>query len=308
MLSRIAESMFWIGRYLERADGTSRILDVYVQLLLEDPWVDEDWACRSLLSIMGSPAPEGPVTRNDVIDRLGIDRSQPSSIASSLWAARENARRARETVSVDLWECLNTTTAQIPAQVIPSRVHSFFRWTHDRVALAVGISDSVMSRSESWHFFTLGRSLERADMTARLLATHSLDAAGGASWTTILRSCGAYEGYLRAYRGAPARRHAAQFLLVDDTFPRSVLFSLARARECVRSLDHGSARGTAGGRADLELGRAMSGLEYRPVDEIVADLAASMTAVRTATSAVSEAVAERYFPTQAIPTWVGERS
>ena len=105
MLSRIAESLFWIGRYIERSDGTARILDVHLQLLLEDPWIDEDTACRALLGVMGSEVPEGvELTRADVLSMLAVDRSNPASIAYSLGAARENARRAREIVSTELWE------------------------------------------------------------------------------------------------------------------------------------------------------------------------------------------------------------
>ena len=100
MLSRIAESLFWIGRYIERSDGTARILDVHLQLLLEDPWIEEDLACRSLLSVMGSDVPEDRVlNRQSVLEILAVDRSEPASIAYSLGAARENARRAREIVS-----------------------------------------------------------------------------------------------------------------------------------------------------------------------------------------------------------------
>ena len=104
MLSRIAESLFWIGRYIERSDGTARILDVHLQLLLEDPWIEEDFACRSLLSVMGadSPAEQDELTRADVLQILAVDRSQPASIAYSLNAARENARRAREVISTIL--------------------------------------------------------------------------------------------------------------------------------------------------------------------------------------------------------------
>ena len=111
MLSRIAESLFWIGRYVERAEDTARLLDVQLQLLVEDPWIDEDTACRSLMAVMGSlPDDEsGPVTRADVLTRLAVDRQNPSSIAYALQAARENARRAREIVSTELWETLNTT-------------------------------------------------------------------------------------------------------------------------------------------------------------------------------------------------------
>ncbi|HEU4465083.1 MAG TPA: alpha-E domain-containing protein, partial [Agromyces sp.] len=105
MLSRIAESLFWIGRYIERSDGTARILDVHLQLLLEDPWIDEDTACRALLSVMGSEADDDiALGRNDVIALLAVDPRNPASIAHSITAARENARRAREIVSTELWE------------------------------------------------------------------------------------------------------------------------------------------------------------------------------------------------------------
>ncbi|HEY9323798.1 MAG TPA: alpha-E domain-containing protein, partial [Agromyces sp.] len=170
MLSRIAESLFWIGRYIERSDGTARILDVHLQLLLEDPWIDEDTACRSLLSVMGSFPPEGLTTvrREDVLARLAVDRNNPSSIAYALQAARENARRAREIVSTDLWETLNTTNARMPRRLQTDKVHEFFQWVRERSALAVGLVDSSTSRDESWQFFTLGRAIERTDMTARM--------------------------------------------------------------------------------------------------------------------------------------------
>src|SRR6185437_8872810 len=142
-------------------------------------------------------------------------------------------------VSTELWECLNTTAARVPRRVTSDKVHEFFTWVRDRTALAVGIMDSGASRDEAWHFFTLGRSLERADMPARLLATRSLTEASGPSWTTILRSCGAYEAYLRTYRGMPSARNAAEFLLLDRLFPRSILFSVTRAEQCMRDLDRG---------------------------------------------------------------------
>jgi len=133
MLSRIAESLFWIGRYIERSDGTARILDVHLQLLLEDPWIEEDLACRSLLSVMGSDVPEDRVlNRQSVLEILAVDRAEPASIAYSLAAARENARRAREIVSSELWECLNTTRARMPRKIAPDKVHEFFGWVRER--------------------------------------------------------------------------------------------------------------------------------------------------------------------------------
>ncbi|MBR23007.1 MAG: hypothetical protein CMF57_11310 [Leifsonia sp.] len=310
MLSRIAESLFWIGRYVERADGTARILDVHLQLLLEDPWIDEDTACRSLLSVMGSAvAPDHALTRGDVLSILAVDRSHPASIAYSIGAARENARRAREVVSTELWEALNTTRARMPRRVANDKVHEFFGWVRERSALAVGIVESSSSRDESWSFFTLGRSLERADMTARLLATRSLTEASGPSWTTILRSCGAYEAYLRTYRGVPSATNAAEFLLLDRLFPRSILYSVTRAENCLRDIEpRGTGRAGVGDAALRQLGQIRSELEYRPIHDIIDDLQRHMDAVQSATSSASEAVRQRYFPTNAAPSWVGESS
>ncbi|MBF4579510.1 alpha-E domain-containing protein [Frigoribacterium sp. VKM Ac-2530] len=309
MLSRIAESLFWIGRYIERSDGTARILDVHLQLLLEDPWIDEDTACRSLLSVMGSEAASDvPLTRGDVLARLAVDRHDPASIAYSLGAARENARRAREIVSTELWECLNTTRARMPRKVAGDKVHEFFAWVRERSALAVGIIESATSRDEVWQFFTLGRSIERADMTARLLATRTLTEASGPSWTTILRSCGAYEAYLRTYRGVPSARNAAEFLLLDRLFPRSVMFAVSRAEACLREVEPSNGRVIATDGGVRILGQMRSELEFRPIGDILDDLPAQMDAVQAATSAASEAIRQRYFPTSAAPTWVGERS
>ncbi|MBX3100648.1 MAG: alpha-E domain-containing protein [Salinibacterium sp.] len=307
MLSRIAESLFWIGRYIERSDGTARILDVHLQLLLEDPWIEEDLACRSLLSVMGAEAPDdAELSRQDILEILAVDRAEPASIAYSLGAARENARRAREIVSTELWECLNTTRARMPRKVSSDKVHEFFGWVRERSALAVGIIESATSRDEAWQFFTLGRSLERADMTARLLATRSLTEASGPSWTTILRSCGAYEAYLRTYRGVPSAKNAAEFLLLDRLFPRSILFSVSRAETCMREIEPRSDRVGVSDQAQRLLGQIRSELEYRPIAEILEDLPRHMDSVQLATSAASEAIRQRYFPTNAAPSWVGE--
>jgi len=309
MLSRIAESLFWIGRYIERSDGTARILDVHLQLLLEDPWIAEDAACRSLLGVMGTTVPDDePVGRADVLQLLAVDRAQPASIAYSLIAARENARRAREVVSTELWEALNTTRARMPRRIASEKVHEFFAWVRERSALAIGIADSSASRDEAWHFFTLGRSLERADMTARLLATRSLSEVSGPSWTTILRSVGAYEAYLRMYRGVPSARNAAEFLLLDRLFPRSILFSVARAEQCIREIEPGGARINAGDPTAMLLGRIRSQLEYRPIIDIIDDLPHQMDEVQLATSAASETIRQRYFPSDAAPSWNGKSS
>ncbi len=311
MLSRIAESLFWIGRYIERADGTARILDVHLQLLLEDPWIDEDTACRSLLSVMGSMPPDDDlekVERQDVLARLAVDRANSSSIAFSLQAARENARRAREIVSTELWETLNTTNSRMPRRLQSEKVHDFFQWVRERSALAVGIVDSSTSRDEAWQFFTLGRSIERADMTARMLATRSLTEASGPSWTTILRSCGAYEAYVRTYRGMPSSRNAAEFLLLDRLFPRSIIYSIQRAEECMSAIDPRADRVGHSNAVARALGRIRNDLEYSPITDILGELPEHMERVQTVTREASEAIRQRFFPTQAEPSWIGEIS
>ncbi|KNY07625.1 alpha-E domain-containing protein [Microbacterium sp. GCS4] len=306
MLSRIAEALFWIGRYVERADGTARILDVHLQLLLEDPWVDEDTACRALLAVMGTTADvDAVLSRDDVVRLLALDRDNPASIAHSIAAARENARRAREIISTDLWETLNESNAAMPRRIASQRTHPFFRWVRDRSALVFGVVDSSTSRDEAWHFFVLGRSIERADMTARLLATRSLTDAGGPSWTTLLRSCGAYEAHLRSHRAIPTAASAVEFLLIGRRFPRSVLASILQAEESLRGIDPAGASGVPDP-AHRVLGRLRSELEYRPIDDTVRTLSESMEEVQVGMSLASDAIKERYFPSIAMPVWIGE--
>ncbi|KFF59604.1 hypothetical protein JF66_10105 [Cryobacterium sp. MLB-32] len=309
MLSRIAESLFWIGRYIERSDGTARILDAHLQLLLEDPWIDENTACRSLLHLMGHDAATGRlITRADVLATLALDRMHPGSIAYALGAARENARRAREIVSTELWECLNATHARMPRKIASEKTHDYFAWVRERAALAVGIVESSASRDEAWLFFTLGRSLEQANMTSRLLATRSLTHASAPSWTTILRSCGAYESYLRTYRGVSSAQNAAEYLLLDRLFPRSVVYSITQAERCLREMEPRMDRVGVSDRSLRLLGRIRSQLEYKPITEVLSDLPEQMAIVQRATSTASEAIADRYFPTHASQSWTGEAS
>lgn len=309
MLSRIAESLFWIGRYIERSDGTARILEVHLQLLLEDPWIDEDTACRSLLGVMGaSPLGTEPVTRHDVLTQLAVDRGNPSSIACSLQAARENARRAREIVSTELWETLNTTNSRMPRRLHDDKLHDFFQWVRQRAALAVGITESSTSHDEAWQFLTLGRWIERTDMTARMLATRSLTEASGPSWTTILRSCGAHEAYVRTYRSTPSASHAAEFLLLDRLFPRSIIYSIQRAEECMRAIEPAVDRVGHSNAVLRALGRMRAELDYRPIGELLAELPDQMERVQLVTREASEAIRARFFPTHAEPSWIGETS
>ncbi|MGC5616512.1 alpha-E domain-containing protein [Georgenia sp. Z1491] len=307
MLSRIAESLFWIGRYVERGDATARLLDTHLQLLLEDPWVDEDTACRGLLAIMGqSTSDEDEVARRDVLDRLAYDRTSPASIAGTIWSAREAARRARETVSSELWEVLNHTYNSQKDMALLRSAHDYFGWVRQRSAIVSGLVDSTMSRGETWSFLVLGRSLERADMTARLVATRAVTTAGAPDWTTLLRSTGAFEAFLRSTRGRAGDRQAAQFLLVDRLFPRSVVHSLDQAERCLVELRSTIGEQVAvpdeGGRI---LGRARSRIEYMAMNDVQENLLDEMETIQVACQSAADAVRAKFFVGEPA-AWKGE--
>lgn len=307
MLSRIAESLFWIGRYVERADDTARLLDVHVQLIAEDPWAEEDLACRSLLSVMDHAvrADQGEIGRADVLAWLAFDPDVPSSVAGSLGAARENARRVREIISTELWEGLNTTWTQLPRRVQDGRSHDFFSWVRERAAVHSGIVDSAMSRDETWQFMVLGRSIERADMTARLLTTRALAGAAGPRWVDLLRSCGAYEAFLRTYHGSMSDERAAGFLLMDRLFPRSILHALSQAEECLTALEPVGDRAIVDD-ARRHIGHVRTSLEYRRFLDVLDDLPHEMELVQRACAAASDSIRMRYFPNELVTSWRGE--
>jgi uncharacterized alpha-E superfamily protein len=307
MLSRIAESLFWIGRYIERADDTARILDIYLQQILEDASVERA-ACQSLFEVMGREVPEAGVGVQEVLEQLAYEQNAPSSITGSLFAARVNARSARDSVSSEMWEALNLTYLDLGEQrrrAVRVGPHRFFQWVRERTALASGVADSTMSRDEGWRFLVLGRSIERADMTARLITTLSAPGASGPSWTTLLRSCGAYEAYLRTYRGRVTDLTAAEFLLLDRLFPRSMFFALASAEECLGMLGSGGGRVGTADAAHRLLGRARTAMEYRGVEEMLSDLPSHLESIQSACAEATAALGTRYFPHAAI-AWVGK--
>jgi uncharacterized alpha-E superfamily protein len=307
MLSRIAESMFWIGRYVERAEDTARILDVQIQLLLEDATIDEPTTCANLLSIMGVEAEPGwHVDTSLVLDRLCYDLTSPTSIAAALAAARESARRARETLSVPMWEALNTTYRALPSGHFDSmRAPMIFQWVRERAALVNGTADATMTRDEGWHFLMLGRCVERADMTSRLVATAAQSTGTGAPWTSTLRASGGYEAFLRTYRGLETERGAAEFLLLDRLFPRSVVFSLNRAEQCIENLESAGQRAGFQNEAQRLLGRMRAELEYRSLSDVMADLPHEMERLQRACAQATEAVTRRYFAGSEALTWQG---
>ncbi|MGX7827065.1 alpha-E domain-containing protein [Actinokineospora sp. 24-640] len=306
MLARNAESLYWIGRYVERADDTARILDVSVHHLLEDATVDADATCRQLLAVLGMSAPvDAELDVHPLTDLVAFSREHSGSIVSSISSARENARVAREVVSTELWECVNAMWNALPErqkQAKRTGPHAFFAFVEERSAMFAGLADSTMSRDDGWRFLVLGRSVERVDMIVRLLMSRVNDNPSSPGWVTVLRSAGAHDTYLRTYRGALDARRVVQFLLLDRLFPRSVFHALRQAESCLEQLDHRpTTRLGAKAEASRLLGKARSDLEFLRPEELLEHLTDRLLSLQATVREVGEAVSLQYF--HAVP-WV----
>ena len=306
MLSRTAEALFWIGRYAERAEDTARLLDVHFHQIIVDPSVDETETCRVVAIVMGLHD-RAPETVRGILDLLAFDEDNPSSIVGSLTAARENARGVREAMSSEIWECLNATHLELPRRVSAARQFGpapFFSYVRQRSAMLSGYVASTISRDAGYDVLALGRSLERADMTARLLAAAVSTPYRGDDWVTTLRACSAHEAYLRTYQRGIESRLALEFLLLDRLFPRSVLHALTVGEEALARLDPSAGR--TGGRGDdarRVIGRVRTDLEFLPLDRLLEGLPERLHRIQRGMSEVSEAVAGRYFATSAVVGW-----
>ncbi|EUA33265.1 A predicted alpha-helical domain with a conserved ER motif family protein [Mycobacterium xenopi 4042] len=206
MLARNAEALYWIGRYVERADDTARILDVTVHQLLEDSSVDPDHTSRVLLHVLGMEPPESELDVWSLTDLVAFRHNTQGgcSIVDAISAARENARSAREVTSTEIWECLNTTYNALAERERAAKrfgPHDFLSFVEGRAAMFAGLADSTLSRDDGYRFMMLGRAIERVDMTVRLLLSRVGDSASSPAWVTVLRSAGAHDTYLRTYRG-----------------------------------------------------------------------------------------------------------
>ncbi|GAB3114972.1 alpha-E domain-containing protein [Janibacter alkaliphilus] len=304
MLSRIADSLFWIGRYIERADGTARIVDVLRLQLLEDPSADEGLSARLVLhGAMGYDDVE-QATFDDVGRMLVFDAANPNAISGSWLAARENARRARETISTEVWECINTTWHRWNGLGTRAVTQQHLGWVRERSALVAGVADATMSHDDAWDFLALGRSLERADMTARMVATGAQSY--GPTWGSVLASCGAQQSMLRTMRGVVTDRTAAAFLTLDRRFPRSVIAALNEAEDRLIALAPDKDRIGFSDEGRRILGQVRTQLEFTDPDAVLAELPAHMMAVQDAVMAASEAIGDRYFNSAPVQEWTGE--
>lgn len=306
MLSRIAESLYWIGRYVERAEDTCRILDVHLQLGVDDPATQTQDSAAALLSVLGMKAPDGPVSPEQVMQIVEHDKSSSASVLSSLHGARESARRARETVPPELWESLNMTWNAVRAgQLNRMRPVAGLAFVRERCALISGVADTTMSHDEGWLFMQLGRSLERIDMSSRLMMWAASTKRPQSSWNNALRACGAMHAYRRTHGGAPTERHAAEFLLLDRLFPRSIVYSLNMAEDALTELEPGLRRAGFQSEAVRLLGRARAELEYQTMSEVLTDLPGRLAHLQSICAAVDAAITHRYFLGEPSPAWSG---
>lgn len=262
MLSRIAESFYWLGRYVERAEATARLLAEHHQLLVEDRSVPEVTGCSVLLETL-SMSTDGVRTANDLVRVVVGTELDQSTIAGAVSAARSNARAIRDSLSQDTFEALNS------AHLALSRGIAFtaspgvaLARVLERLLVVNGVVDWTMPRDEAYHFMVLGRELERIDMVGRLLAIRHDELWRSSGPAAALRAAGALSPFLRTGKPITAL-DVRRFLVLDATFPRSMRSCAADAEEAVRGLQRQGVSDS--GQLLREVGMLRSELEYASV-------------------------------------------
>ncbi len=283
MLSRVADNLYWITRYLERAEHTARLLDLNLHQMLDQ--TPESAALRwqrVYAALRMTPPVDAPNDAYNITYSLTFDLSNDASIVSYVMAARENARQVREQISTEMWEQLNQLSLHIRRTkmetIWQSEPHEFFQAVKNGAHLFHGITNATICHNEGWHFLRLGRFIERADNTAALLDSHltsiieqqqvSSEPLDYVELVGVLKSCTAFEAYCQTYTADMRPNAIAEFLLLSAECPRSVRFAV----EMVQSTLQEIARITRKpGRAERLAGRLRATLEYGQVDEIIAD-------------------------------------
>lgn len=291
MLSRVAHSLYWMSRYIERAENVARLVDVNLQFLIDFQSIDEEGGERHWGSILASTGDQElfdslyeRVDSRTVTDFLAFDPSNPGSILSCVFAARENARMIRDQISAEMWQAINELYLFIKERsatdVWAAGPSEFFQYIKTGSHLFQGLTEATYSRGEGWEFIRFGKFLERADKTMRILDVkyHILlpnagDVGGAvdtAQWQAVLRSASALEAYRRFYVREILPWKVAEFLLFSDTFPRSVHYCALQVDDCVRRIlgETGARPKTAAGRASRRL---IADLESLSIDEVLED-------------------------------------
>lgn len=311
MLSRVADSVYWMSRYVERAENVARFIDVNLQLMLDAPeGQDQQWA--PLVATTGDHeefAKHHPIaTEENVIQFLTFDDQNPNSILSCLRAARENARSVREIISSEMWLQLNRFYLMVnAAKESPAwrdNPQDFYDAVKQASHLFTGLADATMTQGEAWHFSRLGRMLERADKTSRILDVkyflllRSAEDVGtpfdDIQWAAVLRSASAFEMY-RKRQGRITPKGVAGFLLLDREFPRAIHFCLLAARDSLHAIS-GTPLGTFRHAPEKFLGQLCSELSFATVDEIVnLGLHEYLDDLQTRMNQVSAGIYETFF-------------
>ena len=277
--SRVADSLYWIARYLERAGHTIRLIDVRLDLELDRRANEEGWDFERLCTAVNCRIKPGAQSNPAaLVDSLVFDVANQGSVLACITAARDNARQAREEISSDMWEQVNALylrLKQVRGEGTWSvRPHYLSRLIIEGVHLFEGVTDATMGHGEGWQFIRAGRFIERAAATAELVDLQFRNVpqlpANHAEWVGLLRSCAAFEAYCRYYTADVRPDRVAEFLLLNAEFPRSVRFAAARVESALRAIAQLTGRG-AGGRAERLAGRLHASLDYGQVDEILGE-------------------------------------
>jgi len=311
MLSRVAESIYWMCRYVERAENIARFINVNWRLILDMP-ASRQAQWEPLIQVTADTedflARYDGHTRDNVVQFLTFDRDNPNSIISCLSAARENARTIREIIPADLWEQVNTFYFMVQeASSEKFGDHSSLDFYQNIVRQSyafIGVTLTTMTHNDGWHFCRVGRMLERADKTSRILDVKyyyllpSAEDVGtpidGLQWAALLRSASGLQSYRQKY-GRIEVSHAVEYLLLDPQFPRSVRYSVSRVQDSLHAIS-GTPVGAFSNEAERRCGMLMSELAYTEVKDIWdAGLHEFLDACQTKLNGIGEAVFETFF-------------
>lgn len=299
MLSRVADSLYWMSRYFERADHCARVVEANYNLMLNPSRPSREQRWHQLTASLGAkPDAEGPDPQT-IVTRLIAETSNRASLICCVTNARENASQVREQISSEMWEHLNQLYHEITQlgprkeNADPLRILSVFR---QGVYRFYGVTDATMNHGEGWHFIQLGKHMERACGLSLLLDSHfsaSTDA-DDLDWVGLLSSCSAFEAYCKVYTADLKPDRVAEFLLLNPEFPFSVRYSADQMHRTLHSLASiSSARKTS--HIERVIGKLHSSLAYLQIDEIIArDLHSYLSGILDQCNSLHHAVHEVY--------------
>ena len=309
MLSRVADSLYWMSRYLERAENTARQLDVTMSLMLDSGGASAESRWKHLVAALGDPA--GMLWNgnlNELARALVFDPLNDASIIYCVNAARENARQVREEISSEQWQRLNRLYHQIhtPAALaqFSSSPSDMLASVLDGIHLFEGVGSSTMIHGQGWQFIRLGRHLERAYATATLLEVSTPDLASAHERTStgyqyldlvgLLRSCTSFEAFCQVYSADIAPDRILEFLLLNRDFPHAIRYSVDNIRYAIDSIQRHGGRRTPEDMA-AGIGRLHAMLEYTSMGEILtSDPAAFLHAIRQQCQRIHEHIYRNY--------------